>query len=248
MAEPVGSYDPRLSRKKAWRETASSVASVLVPLCGALLLDESFRAAVTEAVKDNPKIAAALPAVFIALRFGIKFYQDRKKYQDPAYHLEHGVPPAKAEALAVASGLDPVEAKVETKVAVAELAAEKAKERGRSDVVVVAWLLGILGVVALTVLFAYQAGREAGFELGLFETAKRYYSDGLREGAALCAPADPAALDRCADLAACRERIAELEAEEESNVLAIDAAHERGLDEGLRLSREDWTCQRWECR
>jgi hypothetical protein len=127
MADPVGSYDPSKSRAKAWRETASSAASVLVPLIGALLLDESFRAAIADAVKDNPKIAAALPAAFIALRFGIKFYQDRKKYMDPAFHLEHGLTPQKAEALAVASGAEPAAAHAETKVAVAELAAEKAK-------------------------------------------------------------------------------------------------------------------------
>jgi hypothetical protein len=128
MADPVGSYDPALSRAKAWRETVASSAAVLVPLLLALAAEDTFRAAVMDAVKGNPKVASAVTLAFLALRFGIKFYQDRKKHQDPAYHLEHGVGPVKAEALAVASGAEPAAARAETAVAVAELAAEKAKE------------------------------------------------------------------------------------------------------------------------
>jgi hypothetical protein len=128
MAEPTGSYDPALSRKKAWQETASSAVSVLLPAFAALMLDETFRLAIMEAVKDNPQVASSVAIAFLALRFGIKFYLDKKKHQSPAYHLEHGVTPARAEVLAVASGAEPVEAKADTKVAVAELAAVKAKE------------------------------------------------------------------------------------------------------------------------
>jgi hypothetical protein len=109
------------------------------------------------------------------------------------------------------------------------------------------WVLGALVLVVLSYAVGYRRGREAGFELGLFETAKRY-SEGLREGASLCPPAEPGSIDRCGDLAVCRDRLVELEAEGESNVLASAAAHERGWEEAYRLGREDWTCQRWERR
>lgn len=117
----------------------------------------------------------------------------------------------------------------------------------------------ILGVIALTILALAVGGVLVGLG-GLarraHETAKidayaRGYEEGLTDGMRVN-PLDHddalAGLDRCADLAACRGRLAELEAEEESNVHAIAYAGERGWEDGYRLGREDWKALPYDCR
>jgi hypothetical protein len=118
--KPAGTFDPAISAKKAGMETVYSVLSVVGAALLGLLFEPTFMDAVRDAVKDNPRVLAMLPAIFVGLRFAIKFLIDRKKHKDPSYHIEHGMTPAKAEQAAVASGADPVEAKKETKVAVIE--------------------------------------------------------------------------------------------------------------------------------
>lgn len=120
MADPVGSYDPKISAKKAGTQTLTSYGAAAATLLAALLASPELMAQLMVLVKDYPKAASALVAFFGFARFGFGLWRDYLKHKDPAYHMEHGVPPFTAERLAVASGADPAEAKKETTEAVLE--------------------------------------------------------------------------------------------------------------------------------
>jgi hypothetical protein len=120
-----GTYDRGLSAKKAGNQTLMSYLAVLATLLTTLLASPDLMAQVLSAVARYPKAAAWVVGFFGVARFALAFWRDYQKHQDPSYHMEHGVLPKKAEALAVASGADPAEARKETAEAVKERA-EKA--------------------------------------------------------------------------------------------------------------------------
>lgn len=120
------------------------------------------------------------------------------------------------------------------------------RPRGLGWAALVLTLFGIgLGVFIwqLASSQAYRTGERAGHQKG--------YSVGLSEGISIAQPVRPvepgtefAALRA---LALCRDALAEAQGQARECGLAIDDAHTRGLDLGLRLSREDWKVQPWEC-
>lgn len=91
---------------------------------------------------------------------------------------------------------------------------------------------------------AYRTGAEAGHQQG--------YSVGLSEGIAIAQPLRPVEpsteLASLHALALCRDALTEAQDQASECGAAIDDARLRGLDLGLRLSREDWKVQAWECK
>lgn len=128
MADPVGSYDPNISAKKATNQTLMSYLALTAALLTTLLASPDLMAQVLSAVSSYPKASVWVVGFFGVARFGLAFWRDYQKHQQPSYHMEHGVPPAKAEALAVASGAPPAEARKDVKEAVKEQADQAKKE------------------------------------------------------------------------------------------------------------------------
>jgi hypothetical protein len=122
---PVGSYSPGVSVKKAGFQTLQSYGAAVATALMALLASPDLMAQLMGLVGDYPKVSSALVAFFGFARFGFALWRDYQKHKQPAYHLEHGVTPAKAEQLAVASGADPAKAEIDTKVAAFEQKAKK---------------------------------------------------------------------------------------------------------------------------
>lgn len=94
-------YDKKQTAKKAGKQTAMSVASLIGSVILLAMADEAFRFALQKFLGQWAWGAVA----FAVLRFGVAAFVDWKKHHDPAHFEEHGAAPRTAEKLA--EGGDP---------------------------------------------------------------------------------------------------------------------------------------------